>query len=83
MYGTGLAETIAVISTKTLVVALASTACLAAAGAGGYMAVRTNSVERAVEAAQPAAASSPAPVLPAAAPSTTVEVQPEASARRP
>ena len=54
MYGTGLAETIAVITTKTLVVALASSACLAAAGAGGYMAVRTNPAVPPAEAAQTA-----------------------------
>ncbi len=76
--GTGLAESFAVISTKTLVVALASTACLAAAGAGGYVAVRTNSAQRPVEAAPPTPVSQPAPAVPGAAPSTTVEVQPEA-----
>ena len=54
VYGTALAETVAVITTKTLVVALASSACLAAAGAGGYMAVRTNSAARPVEAVQSA-----------------------------
>ena len=77
MYGTGLAQTVAVITTKTLVVALASSACLAAAGAGGYMAVRTNSAARPVEAVQSAPVSQPAPGVPGAAPSTTVEVQPE------
>ena len=77
VYGTGLAETVAVITTKTLVVALASSACLAAAGAGGYMAVRTNSAARPVEAVQSAPAPQPAPAIPDAAPSTTVEIQPE------
>jgi hypothetical protein len=66
-----------VISTKTLVVAIASTACLGAAGAGGYLAVRTNAPARPVEAA-PVAVSSPAPAVSGAAPSTTVEVQPVA-----
>jgi hypothetical protein len=66
-----------VITTKTLVVALASSACLAAAGAGGYLAVRTNSAARPAEAAQSAPVPQPAPAAPGAAPSTTVEVQPE------
>jgi hypothetical protein len=77
VYGTGLAQTLAVITTKTLVVALASSACLAAAGAGGYMAVRTNSAARPVEAVQSAPVPQPASAVPDAAPSTTVEIQPE------
>jgi outer membrane biosynthesis protein TonB len=67
----------AVVTPKTLVVALASSACLAAAGAGGYMAVRTNSATQPAQAAQSAPVPSPAPAVPGAAPSTTVEVQPE------
>jgi len=77
VYGTGLAQTFDVITTKTLVVALASSACLAAAGAGGYMAVRTNSAARPVEAVQSAPVPPSAPAVPDAAPSTTVEIQPE------
>ena len=75
MYGTGLAQQIAVITTKTLVVALASLAVLTAAGVGGYVATRTDSAAQPVEAASAALVS---PAVPAASPSTTVEVQPEA-----
>ena len=70
------------ISSKTLVVAIASTACLGAAGAGGYLAVRTNSAAQPVEAA-PSAVSSPALAVPDAAPSTTVEVQPATEKEKP
>ncbi|HYN10473.1 MAG TPA: hypothetical protein VES67_24000 [Vicinamibacterales bacterium] len=65
------------ISTKALVVAIASTACLGAAGAGGYLAVRTNPAAPPVEAA-PSTVSHPVPAVPGAAPSTTVEIQPAA-----
>ena len=73
MYGTGLAQLIPVITTKTLVT-LASVACLTAAGVGGYVATRTNPAAEPVE----AAAGPVSPAIPAS-PSTTVEVQPEAA----
>ena len=63
------------ITTKTLVVALASLAVLTAAGVGGYVATRTDSATQPVEAASAALVT---PAVPAASPSTTVEVQPEA-----
>lgn len=63
------------ITTKTLVVALASVGCLTAAGVGGYVATRMDSAAQPVVAA-PAGPISADPAVPAASPSTTVEVQP-------
>ena len=72
MYGTALAQTEAVTTPKALVVAIGSSAFLAAAGAGGYLAVRSNPPLKADQVSASDAA--PQPSVPAPTMSTTVDV---------
>jgi type IV secretory pathway VirB10-like protein len=74
VYGTALAESSAVTTPKALVVAIGSTAFLAAAGAGGYLAVRSNPPLKADQVSASNAGTLPA--APAPAMSTTVDVPP-------
>ena len=80
MYGTALAQTSAVTTPKALVVAIGSTAFLAAAGAGGYLAVRSNPPLKAdqVSALNSVPQPTPAPTM-----STTVDVAKPAEVSKP